>query len=247
MSNQSTLLEVCANSLDSAIQAQKGGAHRIELCSALELGGLTPSVATIELTRQHLEIPVFVLIRPRAGDFCYSLEEWQVILRNIHLAKNLGVDGIVCGALKADGHIDIERTKELIAASRPLPFTFHRAFDRCPDPLLGLQQLMELGVDRVLSSGQESSAMAGRSVLKEMVAYAGSRIMILGGAGINSQNVKQLIVETGLREVHLSGKKKISKRTANVENVRFNQSGNDESEYWLTDYQEIEKVRLALQ
>lgn len=245
MNSPAILLEVCANSLDSAINAAQAGAQRIELCSALELGGLTPSAATLRLTRQQTALDIFVLIRPRAGDFCYSDQEWAVIREDILQSKSLGADGIVGGALLADGTIDLERTQEMIALSNPLPFTFHRAFDRVVDPILALQQLIELGAKRILTSGQAANAMGGKKMLKKLVELAGEDITILGGAGIKSKNVKTLVMETGLREVHLSGKKKIE-RLGKVSAIQFNQNSGEEDSYFVTDVEEIRKVMTVL-
>lgn len=243
MKKESVLLEVCANSLDSAQEAQLGGADRIELCSALELGGLTPSAATLHLVRQSIDLPIFVLIRPRGGDFCYSPQEWEVIFHDIQWAKKLGADGIVCGALSNTANIDLEKTQQLLEASHPLPLTFHRAFDRCVDPIGALQQLMDLGLSRILSSGQEATALQGRNLLKQMVEQAADQLTILAGAGINSDNAKQLVEETGLREIHFSAKRKVM--PAVFGNAQKKNAFSDGT-YWLTDAREIKNVRTAL-
>ncbi len=243
MSKNAILLEICANSLDSAIYAEQAGAKRIELCSGLELGGLTPSPATILLARKKLSLSIFVLIRPRTGDFCYSEWEWEAILENIDWCKQAGVDGIVCGALLPNGNIDIDRTRQLVERSHPLPFTFHRAFDRTPDPFSALEQLIDLDVDRILTSGQGVNAIEGTAVLKQLVEQANGRITILGGAGINSNNVKSLVQNTGLKEVHLSGKKKIAGKVLNrKDDPTFNEKEIEEGAYYITAIEEIQKV-----
>ncbi|MEM8908300.1 MAG: copper homeostasis protein CutC, partial [Bacteroidota bacterium] len=245
MKKQSVLIEVCANGLESALAAHAGGAQRLELCCALELGGLTPSPATIQLVRQQVQLPLFVLIRPRAGDFCYRAQEWAAIEADIHWCKERGVDGIVCGALLPDGQLDVRQTRRLIEWSHPLPFTFHRAFDCLPDPFKGLEQLIDLGAHRVLTSGQASSATAGKKCLQELVEKAADQIVIMGGAGIQPGNVRALIEQTGLTEIHLSAKKKQLPKSSVEQQVRFNQS-DEEGAYWLTDEELVRQVRTAL-
>jgi len=196
-------LEICANSYQSAINAQEAGAHRIELCQELSIGGITPSYGLLKQVTDTLSIPVFVLIRPRSGNFVYTDEEFDIMKQNIQLCKHLGCTGIVSGILKNDNTIDIERTKELIELSRPLAFTFHRAFDCVSNPSEALEQLIDLGVDRVLTSGLETSAEKGLNVLKQLQEQANGRITILAGGGINSDNAK-LFKEAGLHEIHAS-------------------------------------------
>ncbi|MEM9824219.1 MAG: copper homeostasis protein CutC [Bacteroidota bacterium] len=240
MKKDSVLLEVCTNSLDSARQAQLGGAHRIELCSALELGGLTPSAATLQLVRKYIELPIFVLIRPRAGHFCYSPDEREVIFRNIDLAKQMGADGIVGGALTPDGQIDLEFTQRMIEISAPLPFTFHRAFDRCREPMQAMELLIAAGVQRILSSGQAVSAVAGQVLLKQMVEKAGKRLTILGGAGINSQNAKQLVQQTGLEEIHFSAKQEV---VSSADGLGGQGNGLADAAHWITDSEEVKRIK----
>jgi len=202
-------VEICASSVQSAVHAQEGGAHRIELCCNLKEGGLTPSAGTIQLVRKWLAIEVFVLIRPRNGDFCYSDIEFETILKDIFFCKENGVDGVVVGVLQKDNTIDMERTALLIQAARPMNVTFHRAFDCLPNPIEGLEQLVKLGVDRVLTSGQATSTIDGQDIIKELVKQAGSRITILPGGGLNQQNLLDFINYTDVKEVHLSAKKTI--------------------------------------
>jgi copper homeostasis protein len=199
-------LEICANSYQSALIAQKAGAHRIELCSELSVGGITPSYGLIKQVIDTLSIAVFVLIRPRSGNFTYSEEEFDVMKHDIQLCKNLGCAGIVSGVLNKDNTIDIERTQELIELSKPLEFTFHRAFDCVENPQEALEQLINLGVERVLTSGLEASAEKGLELLKQLKEHVNGRITILPGSGINLQNAK-LFKDAGFLEIHLSASK----------------------------------------
>ena len=196
-------LEICANSLLSAKNANQAGAHRIELCQELSVGGITPSYGLLKQVIQDLDIPVFVLIRPRGGNFVYSDSEFEIMKSDIQLCKNLGCQGIVSGVLKSDKTIDLLRTKELVELAKPLQFTFHRAFDEVSNPKKSLEQLVHLGVDRVLTSGQESSAELGLNLLKELNKMAKDRITILAGAGINAENASKF-KDIGLKEIHAS-------------------------------------------
>ncbi len=206
------LLEICVDSLESALIAQAGGADRIELCCALECGGLTPSPGLLQQVRSLLNIPVQVLIRPRSGDFCYSEREFEVMWEDILFAKLNGANGVVIGILNPDGRIDIARTKDLVEAARPLNVTFHRAFDFSRDPYQALEDVISTGADRILSSGQCQSAFMGITLLSELVALAGERIVIMPGAGINSQNITNIIQETKATEIHLSASNAVQSR-----------------------------------
>ena len=201
------LLEIAANSVASAVAAQAGGAGRIELCAALELGGLTPSHAQIAMTRERVRIPLYVLIRPRAGDFVYRDDECETMLRDIEACAALGCDGVVLGVLDADGDIDMARCRALVAAAKGLGVTFHRAIDVSRDPLQALEDVIALGCGHVLSSGAQSSAVAGAALLREMVSRAGGRIAVMPGAGIDAGNLAALREATGAREFHASAKR----------------------------------------
>jgi copper homeostasis protein len=200
------LLEVCVDSLESALAAQAGGADRVELCAGLLEGGLTPSAGTIELARRKLAIGLQVMIRPRGGDFCYSDLELEAMQRDIAVAKSLGADGVVLGVLRPDAMVDAPRTAALIAAARPLSVTFHRAFDLTVDPAAALQALIALRVDRVLTSGQAASAPQGSATLAALVRQAAGRIVVMAGGGLSEQSVRALVEQTGVREVHLSAR-----------------------------------------
>ncbi len=195
-------IEICANSYQSAINAQEAGANRIELCAELAVGGITPSYGFLKKVLQDVQIPVHVLIRPRSGDFTYSDTEFSSMKEDILLCKKLGCKGIVSGVLNIDNSIDIARTKELIELSKPLSFTFHRAFDWLKNPIEALQKLEKIGVDRILTSGQKPTAKEGINLLIELQKAATS-CKILPGGGINENNIN-LFQEAGFSEIHFS-------------------------------------------
>lgn len=197
------LVEVCANSLESALNAQDAGADRIELCSELGVGGVTPSGGLIKLVKKALKIPVHILIRPRGGHFTYTDREFRTMMQDIEVCMDLGVDGIVSGVLLPDFELDFERTQELLKASTPMRFTFHRAFDWVPNPQRTFSQLEEMGVNYVLTSGQETSAEKGMKLLKELNSIS-KRVKIIAGGGINPNNAEGF-KSAGLKAIHLSG------------------------------------------
>ncbi len=199
-------LEVCCGSLASVDAAVKGGAERIELCSALSLDGLTPSVGTIRLVRQRYpRLRVHVLIRPREGDFVYTRDELQAMLLDIREALPWA-DGIVSGALTPQGDIDMGATQLLMEAAADKPFTFHRAFDVCRHPLQAMEQLIALGCRRILTSGQQPSAEQGIELLRRMNDLADGRIIVMPGGGVNIRNVRLILDQTGCTEIHGSCK-----------------------------------------
>ena len=200
------ILEIAANSVASALAAQEGGAGRVELCTALELGGLTPSHAQIALARERLRIPLYVLIRPRAGDFLYGELECETMLRDIETCASLGCDGVVLGVLDAEGRVDTARCRPLIAAAGKLGVTFHRAFDLSRDPAQALEDIVTLGCERILTSGMQGSAAEGSALIRELVEQAGDRIVVMPGAGITAQNIAALATATGAHEFHASAK-----------------------------------------
>ena len=207
---QKYCLEICTDSVVSCQEAEKGGAARIELCANLFEGGTTPSAGTIQVARQVTNIPLHILIRPRGGDFYYSAEEFAVIKQDIQVAKDLGANGVVIGILTPDGEIDMARTATLIEIARPLSITFHRAFDMARDPVRSLEQLITLGVNRLLTSGQERSALEGSELISRLVAKAAGKIIIMPGGGITLRNIQRLKKETGADEFHLTARKKIT-------------------------------------
>lgn len=207
------LLEICANSYQSAKNAQEAGAHRIELCQELSVGGITPSYGLLKEVVENLNISVFVLIRPRGGNFVYSDAEFEIMKRDIKLCKDLGSHGIVSGVLNADKTIDINRTKELVELSKPLQFTFHRAFDEVANAKEALEQLIDLGAERVLTSGQETSAEKGLEILQVLNKISNNRIIILAGSGINSENALKF-KEIGLKEIHASASSQLEEHNS---------------------------------
>lgn len=202
-------LEICIDSVLSGVEAQKAGAQRVELCSGLFEGGLTPSAGLIRLVREQLAIKVHVLIRPRGGDFCYSDLEMEIMLHDIALAKAVGCDGVVIGVLHPDGTIDVLRTQVLMAAAQPMAITFHRAFDLTPDPFAALQALINLKVKRLLTSGQEKSVLEGSELIRQLIQKAGEQLIVMPGGGISERNIARIARETGATEFHLSARRKM--------------------------------------
>jgi copper homeostasis protein len=199
-------LEIAANALGSALAAQAGGADRVELCENLGEGGCTPSYGTLALVRERLRIGLHVLIRPRAGDFLYTPDELAVMRRDVELCARLGADGVVIGALDADGDVDLAACRALVAAAAGLEVTFHRAFDAARDPARALEDIIALGCARVLSSGAAASALAGADALSAHVAQAAGRIQIMAGAGITASNLVDVARRTGADALHASAK-----------------------------------------
>lgn len=198
-------LEICVFSPESCLNAQKGGANRVELCGGMYEGGTTPSYGLIEWARKHLSIEVYVMIRPRGGDFCYDQWEFETMQKDIEMAKKLGCDGVVFGILMPDGTIDIERNQQLVNLARPLKVTFHRAYDMTADPFSALEDIIEVGANRILTSGQKNTAIEGKALLENIVKQAAGRIEIMAGAGVNSTNAAEL-AQTGVDALHLTAK-----------------------------------------
>ena len=196
------LLEISVESLEATLAAARGGADRIELCGNLSAGGITPSIALMHAVREHLSIPVFVMIRPRAGDFVYSEAEFSEMQRSIGNAQESGMDGVVLGVLTKDHRVDVARTRELVEFAKPLPVTYHRAFDEAADLHQALEDVMQSGAKRILTSGGAKSALEGAAVLAELIEAAGQRIVIVPGAGISAANIEQVAQQTGAREFH---------------------------------------------
>ena len=242
------LVEACVDSIESALAAARGGAHRVELCANLIEGGTTPSAGTLAVCRSQLDVSIFVLVRPRGGDFLYTAAELAVMLEDIRRAKEAGVQGIVTGVLRADGDIDADRTRELIAAARPLQVTFHRAVDVCRDAGRALETLIALGVERVLTSGQAATAPEGAETIAELVRQAAGRIAILPGGGITEDNVATLVRATGVSEVHLTGAvTHQSGMTFRAPEVTIgNAAPRSEYEWSVTDAERIRRVVAML-
>ena len=227
--------EVAVDSVESAVIAQSAGANRIELCAGLAIGGITPSHGMIAVARERLEIPVNVIIRPRRGDFLYSESEFEIMRRDIEYAKALNVNGVVIGILRADGAIDVDRTRILIEQARPLDVTFHRAFDMTNDPQKALDDLITLGVDTVLTSGQASSAEQGLPLITDLVTQAQGRMKIMPGAGINPTNIRKIVIDSGASEFHFSGKATIASGMQHRNDALAMGGADSLSEYQLTD------------
>ena len=207
------IVEICANSFESAMAAQSGGADRIELCTQLAVGGLTPSHHLIKKVVSKLSIPIHVLIRPRKGNFCYSKEELNIMKNDIEFCKNIACSGVVSGVLQSDLTIDLIAIKQLVEAANGLDFTFHRAFDCVKNPLVSLENLIDLKIKRVLSSGLKPSAIEGISLLSDMNKMANQQIEIMPGSGINLGNVLQF-KNKGFTSVHLSATQQPEKKSA---------------------------------
>ena len=236
------LLEVAANSLASALAAQAGGADRVELCAGLELGGLTPSPGLLAQVREALRIPLYVLIRPRGGDFVYSDEETETMRRDIEACVALGCDGVVLGALDADGDVDLPRCRVLVAAAGSLGITFHRAIDVSRDPLQTLEAAIALGCERVLSSGARPGAPQGAELLRDMVRQAGERIVVMPGAGIDAGNIAALRTATGAREFHASAKRALPSAMRHPADAALGMSAGETR----TDADEVRRLVAAL-
>lgn len=201
------ILEICCDTIQSALDAAQNGADRIELCENLAQGGVTPSAAKIKLTKEKLDIPVFVLIRPRKADFLYDDLEFQLMIEDIVAAKQLGADGIVSGILKADGQMDFKRMAQLVKIAHPLPFTCHRAFDMCVNADLAIEGLVDIGVKRILTSGQEPTATLGRRNLSRFAEIANGRISIMACGELLPENIDEILSIPGIYEYHSAVRK----------------------------------------
>lgn len=200
---EAVLIEVCVDSVNSALAAERGGARRVELCSDLFEGGLTPSLGLLELVRSRISIALNLLIRPRPGDFCYSDDEFDVMRRDVEFAKKAGADGVVFGILDVAGAVDISRNRELVELARPLSVTFHRAFDMSADLQRSLEDVCHAGADRLLTSGGEVDCVQGMKTISKLVKSAQGRIAIMPGGGISADNVTRVLEQTGVHEIHV--------------------------------------------
>jgi copper homeostasis protein len=236
------ILEIAANSLGSALAAQEGGADRIELCDNLGEGGTTPSYGTLAITRDRLRIPLYVLIRPRAGDFCYDAAEVDVMLRDIESCVKLGCDGVVVGALDTQGDVDEAVCRELIAAAGPLDVTFHRAFDAACDQTRALDTIIELGCERVLTSGGEADALTGAERIAGFVKRAAARIRVMAGAGIDAGNIREVAMRSNAQEFHGSGRGLRSSRSRH----RNDRLRGLDFDWWETDAGRVRAMVNAL-
>lgn len=246
--NKNFKIEICANSLASVSEAQIGGADRVELCDNLSEGGTTPSAATIYYAVKNFDIDVNVLIRPRSGDFLYTDDEFKLIKKDIEIAKDFGANGVVCGLLLKDGNIDFKRTQEIVKLAYPMEFTFHRAFDMCLHPLESIDELVNIGVKRILTSGQKQKAIDGVNMIASMVEKSDSRIIIMPGAGINEKNVLEIKNRTAAIEFHLSAQNFINSKMEYFNNNLSMGGGNPQEEYKIrqSDSKRIKKIISSL-
>lgn len=244
----SYILEVCADSVQSAVAAQEGGADRIELCSGLVIGGLSPSPALFKQIRKYTDLKIRTLLRPRFGDFCYDDYEFQTLKEEVEMFRELGADGVVIGMLNSDGTLDMERIEVLVNAAGDIGITLHRAFDVCRDPYEALEQCASLGIDTILTSGQKSSAWEGRGLLAELAEQAAGRVEILAGAGVNPGVIEKLAGCTAVRAFHMSGKKVMDSRMEfRREGVPMGIPGFSEFEIWQTDREQVRRAVQVLQ
>lgn len=204
------IFEVCVDAVEGALAAQAAGAQRIELCDNLVEGGTTPSLGMLQVSRKSVAIDINVIIRPRGGDFCYSDLELEVMLRDILVAREAGASGVVIGLLNPDGGVDLERTRQLVAAARPMSVTFHRAFDLARNAAQALEDICSLGIERILTSGQKPTALEGVERIASLVRQADGRVIILAGGGINETNVAEIVAQTGVTEVHFAARKTVA-------------------------------------
>ena len=244
---QKILVEVCVDSVASAVAAERGGAARVELCSGLMEGAVTPSAGLIEMTRAAVSIALHVMIRPRGGDFCYEAEELETMKRDIVAAKRLGADGAVFGVLDTNGNVDIARTRQLVDLARPLAVTFHRAFDMTADLFRALDDVSAAGVDRVLTSGGEATSLKGQETIARLVRKAEGRIVVMPGSGIKPENARSLVDHTGVKEVHV-GLRSTVPSPMQYRNLRVSMGAVEGHEYerYLVLEEQVRKLSSAL-
>lgn len=242
------VLEVCIDSVESALQAEKGGANRLEMCSNLVIGGTTPDPMLFQMVRELCDIKIHVLLRPRYGDFLYTDYEFEMICRDVTTFRKMGADGVVVGCLCADGSLDVERMKRLRDLAGPMHMALHRAFDVCKDPLQVLQEAMNVGIQTILTSGQKDTCIEGSELLKELIQRSAGKLDILVGSGVNAEIIRKLIPEIGATCFHMSGKKVLDSGMAyRKEGVSMGIPGMSEYQVFRTDKQEIEKAKKVIE
>ena len=239
-------IEVCVDNIESLITAQQAGADRIELCSALSLGGITPNAGFVQKALDLSNVPVYAMIRPRAGDFVFSTAEIDIMISDIKFFKLLGIDGVVIGALTANGDIDEVALSRLMCAARDIGVTFHRAFDLCRNPQQALETLINAGCERVLTSGQQASAEQGKALIQELVKQADKRINIMPGAGINAGNAAMLVDDTAVIELHLSGKTRRPSKMQTTGQLAMGNSQDSDNQLDVTCGETISQVSRAV-
>ena len=236
------MLEIAVFNISSAMAAEKAGADRIEICENPYDGGTTPSYGTLKIAKEKINIPIFPIIRPRGGDFLYNEEEFAVMKKDIELCKQLHYEGVVIGLLHANGSIDIKRTKQLVELAYPMEVTFHRAFDRAINPLEAMEEIINAGCQRILTSGQTPKAWDGKELIKQLIEQAQDRIIIMPGSGIRSNNIKEMAAFTGAIEMHSSARKSVPSSMSFLQN-----SMHEKLENIHVDIEEIRKMKKALQ
>ena len=240
-------LECCVDSVESAIAAKKGGADRIELCSALVIGGLSPSQALYWKIREQVDLPIRVLLRPRFGDFCYTDFEHEIIKEEIRSFRKLGADGIVIGTMKPDGTLNVEQMKELIEEAQGMSVTLHRAFDMCKNPFMALEEARKLGINTILTSGQKNTCIDGVELLKELVEKAQGETEILVGGGVDASVLPVLAEKTKAKAYHMSGKISMeSEMRYRKQDVSMGIASVSEYEIWRTSEKSVREARKIL-
>ncbi|XP_064600205.1 copper homeostasis protein cutC homolog [Liolophura sinensis] len=241
-------MEVCVDSVASARNAEKGGAARLELCASLVEGGTTPSCGMLQVMKRSVALPVFVMIRPRGGDFLYSPDEFDVMKQDITSLKQAGADGMVFGILTPEGKVDITRCKELVELSRPLPITFHRAIDMTEDIAEALESIIATGCERILTSGGEGTSVDGTTVIKQLVSQAKGRILVVPGGGITPENLGRILDETGAGEFHGTARGKVeSKMKFRKSGVTMGSAGDGTSEFaWKESSADIVRLMITV-
>lgn len=241
------LLEICVDSVESAVIAQEGGADRLEVCSNLIIGGTTPGISQFKQIRKACDIKLNVLIRPRFGDFLYTEPEFLMVKEDIRMFRELGADGVVVGCLKPDGNLDTERMKVLRECAEGMHMTLHRAFDVCRDPGQALSEAISLHIDTILTSGQEADCIKGKKVIQKLLKQAGDRIHILVGSGVNADVIRKLSDEIHATHFHMSGKEILqSGMKYRNERVNMGVEGMNEFEIFRTAKDEVVRARKAL-
>ena len=241
------ILEVCADSVESVLAAEKGGADRIELCGNVVIGGTTPSESLFREIREHSDIKIHALIRPRFGDFCYTDYEFDIIRSEVRRFRELGAQGVVIGMLRPDGSLDVEHLAQLMEEAKGMSVTLHRAFDVCRDPFEALETAKELGVNTILTSGQRKSAKEGVEILKQLALKADGKVDIMAGAGIDADAIRYLAPKTGITTFHMSGKMTLDSRMVyRKEGINMGLPSMSEFEIWRTDEKKIREAREVL-
>ena len=239
--NRQGVLEVIGFNIQSCQIAQDAGADRIELCDNPGEGGTTPSYGFIKAARKILQLQLYPIIRPRGGDFLYSAEEFDIMKTDIAICKELGCDGVVLGMLNKEGSIDKKRCSQLVALAYPMGVTFHRAFERCANPFEALEDIIEIGFERILTSGQQPTALEGAHFINELIRQADDRIIIMPGSGVRSTNLAEIAQKTGATEFHSSARIWIASAME-----FFNHEMQEELQTVITDAEEVRKLREAI-